>query len=72
MNDNQKVGTVKAQFLKKKLQDIVDVLDNVLGDTDPFIDDDATDEDIQDEFPVFWACQKLNILINESLKQFGE
>lgn len=43
----------------ESLDGIIVVLDNLLGDTDPDIPEDWTDEDIKNEEPLFWACREL-------------
>jgi len=48
---------------KKKLEEIFTVLDLYIGDTDPYFDDEMTDEDIRDEEPVFWACKEIGLLL---------
>ncbi len=45
--------------MKKKLQEIFDVLDRKLGDTDPYMDEDMTDEDIKEELPIFWCAKEV-------------
>lgn len=42
------------------LRKIFGALDQALGDTDPFLDPDMTDEEVRDEEPLFWAAQKLS------------
>lgn len=37
------------------LEDVRSTLDDQLGDTDPVIDAEATDEDVRDEEPIFWC-----------------
>ena len=45
------------------LEHIFNILDAELGDTDPIHwDDDMTDDDIKDEHPLFWACQRIGEL----------
>ena len=44
---------------------VVNALDGALGDTDPSIDPDATDDDVRDEHPVFWACQQMSAALAE-------
>ena len=41
------------------------VLDEYLGDTDPMFDEDMTDEEIQQEEPIFWISKELNLLIQD-------
>ena len=50
----------------KKLQKIFNALDNHLGDTDPDILEDATDEEICDEEPVFWAANEIAKILKEN------
>jgi hypothetical protein len=45
-----------------EIDDILYVLDNYLGDTDPFLDDDMTDDDIKQEEPILWVHMKLTAL----------
>lgn len=47
-----------------RLIDIWRALDSTLGDTDPYLADDMTDEDIRDDFPVWWATRKLRAMID--------
>ena len=46
------------------IQSILDALDEVLGDTDPFLSEDMTDEEVRTEEPLFWAFRQLSGLIN--------
>ena len=46
-----------------KLQKIFAALDESLGDTDPDILEDATDDEIRDEEPVFWAAREIAKII---------
>lgn len=48
-----------APEMLQVLKETFDILDGVLGDTDPQIDDSWTDEEIRDEYPVFHATQLL-------------
>ena len=41
------------------LRDVRDALDRALGDSDPYIDEDMTDEDIRSDEPLFYACQRI-------------
>jgi hypothetical protein len=47
----------------KPLMEASDVFDNALGDTDPQFDEEMTDEEIAEEDPMFYACQKVNIAL---------
>ena len=58
------VGKVDGK--NKKLQKIFNALDNHLGDTDPDILEDATDEEICDEEPVFWAANEIAKILKEN------
>ena len=46
-----------------KLQKIFNALDESLGDTDPDILEDATDDEIREEEPVFWAAKEIAKII---------
>lgn len=50
---------------EKKVKEMFKALDNFLGDTDPFFDDDITDEEIRNEEPVFWVAKELSKYLNE-------
>jgi len=50
----------------EKLQKIFNALDNHLGDTDPDILEDATDDEIRDEEPVFWAANEIAKILKEN------
>lgn len=47
----------------KKLIAIHSALDAALGDSDPYIDDEMSDEDIAEQEPVFWAAKELAKLL---------
>jgi len=49
--------------MKKDLEEILTVLDEYLGDTDPSFPEDWTEEDIKEEEPIFWICQKISFLL---------
>jgi hypothetical protein len=49
--------------MKEKLQAIFDTLEGVLGDTDPFIEEDMTDDEIREEEPIFWCAREIIGLI---------
>jgi hypothetical protein len=48
----------------EKLREIARTLNSTLGDTDPYFDDNMTDDDIRDESPVWWAARELNIMLD--------
>ena len=50
------------------LEDVLYVLDEFLGDTDPYISEDDTDDDIKQEEPIFWAHTKLIELREKLMK----
>jgi len=58
------VGRVDGK--NEKLQKIFNALDNHLGDTDPDILEDATDDEIRDEEPVFWAANEIAKILKEN------
>ena len=42
------------------IAEMMEVLDKHLGDTDPQITDDWTEEEIKDEHPIYWVFTELN------------
>jgi len=52
--------------LKRRLVKIHDALDAHLGDTDPYIDEDMTDEEVCESEPVFWAAKEIADLIGDA------
>ena len=58
--DMLRADAEKIRALEAAVRDAVSALDDALGDTDPVIDAEATDEEVRDEQPVFWACQCLS------------
>ena len=51
---------------KRRLVEIHDALSDELGDTDPHIEDDMTDEEVREEMPVFWAAKEVATLIGDA------
>ena len=51
---------------KRRLAEIHDALSYELGDTDPHIEDDMTDEEVREEMPVFWAAKEVATLIGDA------
>ena len=51
---------------KRRLVEIHDALSYELGDTDPHIEDDMTDEEVREELPVFWAAKEVAKLMDEA------
>jgi hypothetical protein len=49
----------------KILKEVSEILDNLLGDTEPFIDPEWDDETIKDEEPLFWCTRELNKYIDK-------
>ncbi len=45
--------------MKEKLKVIFDTLEGVLGDTEPYLDDDMTDDEIREEAPIFWCAKEI-------------
>ena len=45
--------------LKDIMKQVMDVLEEDLGDTDPYIGEDWIDDDIRDECPIFWCHMTL-------------
>jgi hypothetical protein len=60
VNTNPEIAAVVAQVLR--------TLDDMLGDTDPSIPDDFTEDDIRSTYPLFWCYQQLVGLRLESAK----
>lgn len=52
------------------LKEIADTLDRILGDTDPHIEPDWTEEEIQREYPLFWSCRELYKYIKNPSTKF--
>lgn len=48
-----------------KLKEIFDVLDMMMGDTDPYIDEDWTEDEIKTEEPLFWVTREIGLLANK-------
>jgi hypothetical protein len=48
---------------RKKLQEIFNVLDDYLGDTDPYLHPADTNENIKREEPIFWVAREINTLL---------
>ena len=57
---------------KKKLQKIFNVLDDYLGDTDPYLHPDDTDEDIRREEPIFWCAKEISALLQAKDSGLGD
>ena len=51
---------------KRRLVEIHDALSYELGDTDPHIEDDMTDEEVREEMPVFWAAKEVATLVGDA------
>lgn len=53
---------------RERLQQIFDVLDDYLGDTDPHTDipwDQWDDDELKAEHPLFWCCRQLSEVIGK-------
>ena len=48
--------------IRKIITAITEVLETEMGDTEPQLDNDWTDDEIRNEYPVFWALCKFNAL----------
>lgn len=55
------VGTVKYRLVK-----IHDALGAHIGDTDPYIPEDMTDEEVCEYEPVFWAAKEIADMIGDA------
>ena len=51
-----------------KLEKIFSALDRVLGDSDPILPDDMTDEEIHAEEPLLWAAKELALYLKAANK----
>lgn len=49
---------------REKLLRAVSVLDEALGDTDPSLPPDFTDDEVRRDRPVFWVCQQLSAMLS--------
>ena len=49
----------------RRLRRVFVLLYEEAGDTDPSIENNESDEDIQVDRPVFWCCREVEILIND-------
>ena len=49
-----------------KLTKIFNALDRVLGDSDPMLPEDMTDDEIYSEEPLFWAAKELAVYLKGS------
>ena len=41
------------------VQEVFDCISTKLGDTDPHMDEDMSEEEMQHEYPLVWSCQRL-------------
>lgn len=57
---------------RDNLLSIISTIDNALGDTDPSIDADATDEEVRADYPIFWACQQLSAMLPPAPSQLSK
>jgi len=49
-----------------KLKKIFNALDRMLGDSDPILPDDMTDEEIYSEEPLLWIAKELAVYLKGS------
>lgn len=47
------------------LEEVFRSLDDVLGDTDPNIPEDSSDDELRDAEPLVWCCQQIRKLIDD-------
>ena len=55
----------------QRLQDVFDVLDDYLGDTDPHTDipwDEWSEDELKDEQPLIWCCRQISRMIERKRK----
>jgi hypothetical protein len=55
-----------GEAVKRRLVQIHDALCSDIGDTDPDVPEDMTDEEVRDEMPVFWAAKEIAALIGDA------
>jgi hypothetical protein len=55
-----------AQILKLRLVNIHDALSAHIGDTDPDLPEDMTDDEVREYEPVFWAAKEIADLIGDA------
>jgi len=53
---------------QKIMEEVFNTLDGVVGDTDPHLEGDMTEDDIKHEYPVFWCCQQLSQFVGEKAR----
>lgn len=52
-----------SKIEKEKLLAVHETLVSFLGDTEPFLDDDMTDDEIRQEEPIYWAAVEIAKLV---------
>lgn len=54
-------------FEKDKLQEIFNVLNNYIGDSEPAMDESWTDEEVKDAYPLCWIAEQIGarLIINK-------
>lgn len=62
----------RAERMGAALREIVDALDEGLGDSDLPIGPDVDEEDLREEDPVLWACRKAVAALRESAGSRGD
>ena len=58
MNFNKQTNTLPDVGVGE-IEDILYILDEFLGDTDPYLNNDMTDDDIKQEEPILWVHMRL-------------
>lgn len=61
-------GSQREAAVAKLVEDmkaIREALDDALGDSDPYIDEDMSDYDIRAEEPLYWASTKISAALDE-------
>lgn len=59
MQDENSIRADCVSVPRDVLLALISALDCALGDTDPSIDPDYTDEEVKRDYPVFWVCRQL-------------
>ena len=57
-------STAIDTITRQRLEQVFNVLDELVGDFDPEIPDDWTDEDTRIEEPLFWCCREVNRVLH--------
>lgn len=59
---------VKIERLKNLLENVFAILDVELGDTDPFVDEEITDEELKLQEPLLWCAKSIIAELKECVE----